>query len=353
MEIRISTQDREEAHILAAYESLIWSPAYNEAGTFSLVIDRQYYRYFKEDSIIEVGIDNKYQGLFEYMTDLDNLDSQTVTIQGHFLTQILNRRVFTNVLDYDNVNLGTFIDEMMRKTFLDPDPKRHMNFVVDYYPDKLRYEKVTVASEPSDLLTLLYSVAQEHDFGVNVFLDDDCVYHLQLYKGDDKTLGSSADTPVILSKDWDTAYQIVYTYSNENTKTFAYSVAGTDENRLVYAIEPQAESGLKRREAIFASNIMLEEEMEESTYAELVKAEMRTMMLDYGAVELLECEISDKYEYRTDINIGDVVTVDSLALSLEISARILSAEEVWDKTGYSISVSIGSSAKLVRYIRRV
>lgn len=353
MEIRISTQDREEAHILADYDSLVWAPAFNEAGTFSLVIDRQYYKYFSEDCIIEVGIDNKFQGLFEYMTDLDTLDSQTVTIQGHFLTQILNRRVFTNILDYDNVNLETFMNEMMARTFLDSDPKRRMNFVVDYSPASLRYEKITVAYEPSDLLTLMYSVAQEHEFGVNVFLDDDCVYHLQLYRGEDKTLGSSADTPVILSKDWDTAYQIIYTYSNENTKTYAYSIAGTDENRLVYAIEPQAETGLKRREVVFSSSIMLEEDMSESAYAELVKAEMRTFMLDYGVVELLECEISDKYEYRTDINIGDVVTVDSLSLNLEISARILSTEEVWDKTGYTISVTIGSSAKLVRYIRRV
>lgn len=352
MELRISTQDRQESHILAAYESVIWQPSYNEPGTFSIVIDRQYYKYFKEDSIVEVGIDNMYQGLFEYMTDLDELDSQTVTIQGHFLTQILNRRVFTDYLDYDNIKLETFINNMMAKTFLSSDPKRRMNFVVDYYPTSLKNLIVTVTSEPSDLLTLLYAVGQEYEFGVNVFLDDNCVYHLQLYKGEDKTLGSKG-TPIILSKDWDTAYQIIYTYSNENHKTFAYSVAGPDEDRRVYHIEAEDVSGLKRREVVFMSGIYLEEDMSDSAYRSQVESEIKTMLLDYGVVELLECEISDKYQYRSDINIGDIVTVDSLSLGLEVSSRILSAEEVWDKTGYTVSVSIGSSARLVRYIRRV
>lgn len=351
MEIKISSWDREEAHILAAYESLVWEPMYNEMGTFSLVIDRQYYKYFSDDCIIEVGTDNMYQGLFEYLTDLDSIDSQTVTIQGHFLTKILDRRGVTDIINYENVTLESFINSMMSKTFLSSDPARRMNFVVDYSPASLKNERVTVSSEPDVLLNIFLMVFQENDIGFNVFLDDNLTYHLQIYRGEDKTLEHGLN-PVMLSKDWDSALQIVYTKSTENIKNFAYVVAGDDENRLVYTIDQSNATGLQRREIVFGSNVSRDEEMSTTEYKNLVLSETRKSLLDYKAVELLECELSDKYDYGTDIRIGDTVTIDSLALGLSVTARILSAEEIWDRTGYSVSVSIGSSASLIRYIRK-
>lgn len=351
MEIKISSWNREDAHILAAYESMVWEPKYNEVGTFSLVIDRQYYRYFSEDCIIEVGTDNMYQGLFEYMTDLDAIDSQTVTIQGHFLTNILNRRAVTETISFESITVENFVNAMMAKTFLSNDPARRMNFVVDYYPVSVKDKLVTVASEPDVLLNILLTVFQEHDIGFNVFLDDNLVYHLQIYQGEDKTLETGTN-PVMLSKDWDSALQIIYTKSTENIKNFAYSVAGDNENRVVYTIDKTNSTGLQRREIVFGSSVSKDEETSDTEYQNLVLSEASKSLLDYTAVELLECELSDKYNYGTDIKIGDTVTVDSLALGLSVTARILSAEEIWDKTGYSVSVSIGSSATLIRYIRR-
>lgn len=351
MEIRISSWDREEAHILAAYESMIWEPKYNEIGSFSLVIDRQYYRYFSDDCIVEVGTDNMYQGIFEYMTDLDAIDSQTVTIQGHFLTTILDRRAVTQGFNFQNDTIENLVNSIMSNTFLSNESARRMNFIVDYYPSDLRYKRITASTEPDLVLNIFLAVFQENDIGFNVFLDDNLVYHLQIYQGEDKTL-ETGKNPVMLSKDWDSALQIIYTKSTENIKNFAYTIAGDDENRVIYTIDKAGATGLQRREMIFNSGVSKEDDMSDTAYKELVLSETNKSLLDYNAVELLECELSDKYNYGTDIRIGDTVTIDSLALGLSVTARILSAEEIWDKTGYSVSVSIGSSASLIRYIRK-
>lgn len=351
MDIRVSNQQRTELHIISDFQSLIWSPGYAEQGNFELTIEKKYSKFFTDDVILEITGDNTYQGLYQYMEDLNDNSGDLVTIKGHFLTDILSYRVIPKQVEFADQSLKSCIEELLRLTFWDSNPLRYVPIELNFYPDTLQNEVVTHITEAGEFLEILYVFGSVIDFGTNVFLDENGIYHLQIYRGIDRTIENSK-RPLIFSKDRDTALQVTYIYDISTDKNVSYIAAEFDRNSYVYEIDKAGKSGLARRELYINSDVWANDNISLAKYKELVESSGRKILAEYIKTDLLECEVADKYVFGRDFNLGDSVTIDSVSLGISMSGKINTIERVWDSQGYTESISIGSQKGLIRYARK-
>ena len=78
-------------------------------------------------------------------------------------------------------------------------------------------------------------------------------------------------------------------------------------------------------------------------YLALLKSAGTQTIADYQIAERYEGELNvNTLTYKTDFNIGDIITVEDNELNIYINPRITAVIENQNESGYSISISYGN-----------
>lgn len=154
-----------------------------------------------------------------------------------------------------------------------------------------------------------------------------------------KTAGS--DNPIIFSVDFGNISDVKYKTDIKNYVNAAYAGgAGEDEERFIQTVFPDiVPSGFNRRESwLDCGSIDNPDDLiyeAKHKLADKIKSEsVDTSILDSGP-----------FIYGRDWDIGDVVTVQSKRLSVELDTQITAVKEVFEQKKSSLNVTFGTKSK--------
>lgn len=192
-------------------------------------------------------------------------------------------------------------------------------------------------------------------------------YVANIFIGIDRSTRQTVNPHVVFSKEFENVNKQSYTSDKADYKSTAYvEGAGNYVHNygLVVTINNQV-SGFARRELyVDATNIKstyyhegigTELTIPENEYAETISEKGKSKLAENPRVRTFESKVDTtlQYKFSADYFIGDVVTNRNDELGISNHSRIVTAKEVWNRNGYSLSLEFGTSIpKLLDKIKR-
>lgn len=359
--------------LLRQYEMAQWSNKFRDIGTFSInaryvdenlfLLDKTktYYilLYMSSDETKSEQWNTLHNvfGKIEKVSKEDDEDTDypsTIKIEGRLMPFLFSKRVIANTLDYKNMELITYIRDLITRCF-EKNTERYVDMNISYQKDNKVYEDTLITKqitggqlweEMSDYFEQyklgiviapkinktfeLLSVYGEHLSG----LSNVAGFEVLIKTGVDRTRGNGLNT-VIFSKSLSNIKRASYSYDSESDMNVAY-IAGEGEGaeRKWYEIQKDSENKKSawNREELWIDARDIQSEGEDDTtltdeeYDKLIeqrayeKFQENAVMDEYSATVN---EHNQRYVYMRDYDLGDWVTIQDRDLGIEIDAQIV------------------------------
>lgn len=350
MNVIFLSPDFGETAIIDEYKSLIWTKRYYTAGDFELYAPATdelrallpqkpttasacpFVKREDDDTIMLV---EKY----ELKTDAESGDYYTIS--GRSLESILSRRIVwtqTNINVSDPAqaiyqllgeNIGEHADDVF-ETAPESPVRVISNFAIDdSFTSSGNLKKQLTGT---DLGEAISEICRLYGFGYKMTVNDQNIV-FSLYAG--------TETDVEFSPEFDNLLESDYLYDASNLKTAAL-IAGEGEGtaRRRRTVTIGTESPIFRRELyVDARDISSNDgEIADSTYDDLLTARGREKLNEHPFLRAFEGEIEPQttFRYKTDYNLGDIVTISN-GYGTTMQQRITEIIECWDDTGYTVA----------------
>lgn len=345
--------------IVDQFSSFIWIRKYNDIGTFELhapltqeninlltigrVISRELWNNQKEGGIIESRT----------LSVAEN-GKEELVIKGHFLTQILNRRIakgrYKNHF-YRKGKVYEIIQEMIKANFTEAlsTPRQVKNITCTYDTSLENDTELTVleyGSTHKELLKEVLSLCQESDIGIKSELDHESeTINFKLYKGRDLS------EIVVFSRDYENVLSEVFTEGNNEYKNMAYvGGEGEGEERAIGAVNEWEMKGLNRRECFVDARDLRKEDLEvdetllDFVYNKILVQRGKEKLADFPEIVNFEGIINPhaNYEYGIDYELGDKILIMDNLFNLKMKVRITEITEVYENGARTIEVGFGT-----------
>lgn len=336
MDLYILNSSLNEIAIIDGYASLIWTKRYYSPGDFELYIpaDKNLLEYLQMGNFIRREDDDTVMVIetIQIKTDVENGDFFTVT--GRSLESIVARRIFISQTQlngtiaqvihqalYDNV-LGIYDGNTTNRTI--------RNFIIGEMCETS--ETISQQASYENIEELLEEICRAYSYGWRIIINANNQMEFQLYKGN--------ETEVIFSNEFDNLLTTEYVISKENYKTFVKVLGeGEGKTRRGLNIDITQSSGIERYELyVDARDVSSNNgEIGNQDYLELLRERGYEKLKEYSITQAFSGEInpSSTYKYKTDYNLGDIVTVET-DYGISSHPRIVEIIENWDETGYKI-----------------
>lgn len=385
-------EDRELIGIIDTAKSIIWSSSYYGIGSFEIYVaaTSENAEMLKDGNYITRS-DNFECGRINHVeTTEDDESGRMIVASGFFIKEILNQRIaYYPTLTGTGLNyvwscsasvLSGNVEKAVRKLIYDnaiyPYRERPLRgestTTVVVYPERIIPEIYWTDDDLSNLtetividatsdteeaadkqVTYKYlgdytnSVLQEYGLGSKMWLDrSNLLFRYKVYKGEDRSRDSTTHEPIIFSTEFDNLRSSQYISDSSNLKTTAIIGGEGEGTDRKCALVNDWLSGLERREVfVDASSIMSEESDTIESYRKKLEAQGKQTIANSQIIETFDGEIdvaNSQYEYLTDYNLGDIVTIEDKEIGKYINARILVVTEVQDDDGYNIKVEYGN-----------
>lgn len=359
--------------LLRQYEMAQWSNKFRDIGTFSInaryvdenlfLLDKTktYYilLYMSSDETKSEQWNTLHNvfGKIEKVSKEDDEDTDypsTIKIEGRLMPFLFSKRVIANTLDYKNMELITYIRDLITKCF-EKNTERYVDMNISCQKDNKVYDATFITKqitggqlweEMSDYFEQyklgiviapkinktfeLSSVYGEHLSG----LSNVAGFEVLIKTGVDRTRGNGLNT-VIFSKSLSNIKRASYSYNSESDMNVAY-IAGEGEGaeRKWYEIQKDSENKKSawNREELWIDARDIQSEGEDDTtltdeeYDKLIeqrayeKFQENAIMDEYSATVN---EHNQRYVYMRDYDLGDWVTIQDRDLGIEIDAQIV------------------------------
>lgn len=207
------------------------------------------------------------------------------------------------------------------------------------------------------LSDVLCAISEYCDIGWEIYVDfaKKC-FVFDVCTGVDRSVNQTDNSTVIISREFDGANSITYTFDTGNHKNIAYcGGAGENEDRTIIKVMPddtETEArGFERCEAFIdcGSLGLTETETEVS-----LEYEGKHKLQEYSTVENFAGNILpySSFRYESHWNLGDLVTVTERSIGKTQDLRISEVEEAYEASNKSVSATFGKTpAHLGRIIQ--
>jgi len=288
-------------------------------------------------------------GYIEYRNlKQDTEGKEILAIKGKFLTSYLNRRIIwgTNIFNTTSENaMRTLISD----SCISPsDSNRIIPNVIlgalQGYTDTVDYQ-VSYANLADELENL----SNISNLGHRVSLDiTNKKLVFDVYKGLDRSVNQSINPRCIFSKEFENILEQEYTDSLNNYKNLCL-IGGVGEGTARKLVTVGDSIGLDRFE-VFADQKSLSNEVDTIPMAD---ADYTNLLIGKGNETLAETKEIQTFDsktnlqgnlvYKTDFDLGDIVTNVSKRWGITLDTRITEIEEVYESDGLSISATFGTN----------
>lgn len=359
--------------LLRQYEMAQWSNKFRDIGTFSInaryvdenlfLLDKTktYYilLYMSSDETKSEQWNTLHNvfGKIEKVSKEDDEDTDypsTIKIEGRLMPFLFSKRVIANTLDYKNMELITYIRDLITRCF-EKNTERYVDMNISCQKDNKVYEDkfITKQITGGQLWEELSDYFEQYKLGIVIAPKIDKTFELsseygehlsglsnvagfevQIKTGVDRTRGNGLNT-VIFSKSLSNIKRASYSYNSESDMNVAY-IAGEGEGaeRKWYEIQKDSENKKSawNREELWIDARDIQSEGEDDTtltdeeYDKLIeqrayeKFQENAIMDEYSATVN---EHNQRYVYMRDYDLGDWVTIQDRDLGIEIDAQIV------------------------------
>lgn len=359
--------------LLRQYEMAQWSNKFRDIGTFSInaryvdenlfLLDKTktYYilLYMSSDETKSEQWNTLHNvfGKIEKVSKEDDEDTDypsTIKIEGRLMPFLFSKRVIANTLDYKNMELITYIRDLITRCF-EKNTERYVDMNISCQKDNKVYEDTFITKQITggQLWEELSDYFEQYKLGIVIAPKIDKTFELsseygehlsglsnvagfevQIKTGVDRTRGNGLNT-VIFSKSLSNIKRASYSYNSESDMNVAY-IAGEGEGaeRKWYEIQKDSENKKSawNREELWIDARDIQSEGEDDTtltdeeYDKLIeqrayeKFQENAIMDEYSATVN---EHNQRYVYMRDYDLGDWVTIQDRDLGIEIDAQIV------------------------------
>ncbi len=328
--------------VIDVYRSLIWTRKYKEAGTAELhaALNSRNLELLQRGNIITMtgAVES---AVIEGIAADDY--SNEITATGCMLSACLSRRGIKTV-----VNVTEMIYEDAMRLLVDVSAIHTANPL----PRLLLGERaglgstVTFQVSYKDLYTYLTKLSACSNLGFRVRADYKAkVMLFEVYEGKDHTKKQAKNKRVIFSEVYRNIGQTTFTTNSRNYKTHALVFGegeGADRTVMEAAID-RAADGWMRRELMVDARDIQKGELTEAQYKGALIQRGTERLAEYGIVECLETATlaNVNFIYKTDYDLGDIVTVNKKSWGIELDKRITEVQEIYENGGLTIALTFG------------
>lgn len=325
------------------YSSLIWASRYYKCGDFEVVVSiDEYHLNLLQSGFYVMREDDDYVGIIEDPEYLDNEDqSQMMVIKGRFLSSILSRRIIAMQTQlYGTVSAGVL--NLINDAIIYPviTERKIPNFMV--VPTNFT-ERLEAQYTGKNLLTTIEDICESNSIGFKTKLKNG-IFQFQLYKGVDRSYGQDVLPHVVFSDEYDNLISSNYKEVTSSKATNVL-VAGEGEGmeRKVLWVTKDNPSGLERYE------VYQDKRNLSSNGGDITEAEYMNQMKQEGLQNITNVLTAfegnvffDNLEYRKDVNVGDIVTIENKKWGLYVNTRIIEVIESVNEAGeYEVIPTFG------------
>lgn len=348
--------------IIDNYEYLRWSIRYRSVDTFELKINRYKQNvdqlgigniiHFRKGEFVRAGIiENKEITLTE-----EGKASESWQVTGRGLDGLLAERIALYGTDSGNgYDSQSGVAETVMRHYVDvncissSDSDRNYS-LLELEADQGRGTTVEYDARFQTIAEVLEDISLASGLGWNVVLDLDAgKFKFRVLQGVDRSWDNGVNSVVTFSPEFGNIRLIGYKKTRLNSKNVAY-VGGQGEAELrtvqEVAKDGNTYSDVQRREFFVDARDL------DSTDKLTQRGNER--LEELGEEEILEFENlnTGPFEFETDFNIGDIVTVKYPGIA-EMDARIIEVvEEITPEQGIQNKLIVGREyPDLVRFLR--
>ncbi len=357
------------------YDSLIWVRRDQKNGSFQLTApaSQKNIEFLKKRRVIQKGDDKE----FAYITDFNiskNADGiEKINCSGLFLSGWLYR----NVVLENGANLGELIENNLGSVPIAiSDEVYDVSFESTAENDDGDEIQLTDDFVGQNLGEVLEAVCQMHDLGFRVVMVNK-IPTLQVYSGVNRSISQSDNPRRIFSDNFENLLSAEYSDSDvgavntvycrckipsgcEPCPPLTYDIIPTDEN------EPRFEKYVEVEAITFniSHDVVYEEfnpdtnEMEVTdsftvtlTYVSkaetLAKMKIEAQKMLSPIAENFEGTVDFKLKYRTEYDLGDIVTIKHAAWDKQADVRITEVTEYYDNVTNAVIPTFGQPKRTI------
>lgn len=328
--------------VIDVYRSLIWTRKYKEAGTIELhaALNSRNLGLLQEGNIITMT-GSVESAIIEGMAADDY--SNEITATGRMLSSGLSRRGIKTVV---NVSDAQYEDVM--RHLVDISTINCSNPLPHLILGKRQGLGGTVTLQVSykDLYTYLMKLSACSNLGFRVRGDyKEKQFYFEVYEGKNHSVNQIGNKRVIFSEIYRNINKATFTTNSQNYKTHAIVFGdgeGTARTVMEATIDPTA-TGWKRRELMVDARDIKRDNLTAAQYQSALIQRGNEKLAEYGIVECLEAVTlpNVNFTYKTDYDLGDIVTVNKKAWCIKMDKRITEIQEVYENGCFSIIPTFG------------
>lgn len=365
--VEIRNQNREIIGIVDVFNSVIWHCEYYGTGDFEiyapcsalnleLLIAGNFVTRPNDDNV----------GLIEsvnYSFDITN--GRMITATGRFAKCILDRRIIYRLTENTvsttilNGNVETTVRSVVNMNAIDCpfDSGRNISgFVLGEHSGSTQII-VDANGDPTqqqvafdNLLTWSNEFLRQYKIGARVILNDSKKLEYICWEGKNRAVDNlDGNDPVIFSQDFENLVSSDFEHNERSYKNAAL-IGGEGEGIARFcAVLIPAETGIDRRET-FVDGSKTAKKYKDSAGNEhtLSNAVYESQLIAIGAQKLATLPIlqtfngeinlnSLTFKYKSNYNLGDIITVQDSDTKLYINTRIIEITEIQDEKGYQLT----------------
>lgn len=348
MELYIYNKALALQNVMDTYGSLRWVRRYSECGEFELHCP------FTVENILLLAQDNVIRkndsdevGYIEYRNiKKDEEGKENLIIKGKLGEGYLNRRIIwgTEIL---NTTYELAMRTLVDKNCINPtDSDRIIETLI--LGDLGNFAgNVNFQVSYQNLLKTIEALCLEAELGSRVRFDKSLKkLKFEIFQGLDRTSSQTVNPQCIFSKEFDNVLDQEYTDSIMDYKNVAL-VGGIGEDADRRLVTVGSGIGLDRFEAFNdqkgLSNMVNNVAMTEAEYNALLASKGNETLTDTKKVQTFEngINLNSNLRYKTDFDLGDIVTCLSRKWGIAIDSRINEIEEVYEEKGMEVNIVFG------------
>lgn len=303
--------------------SLKWTRRFNDTGEFSLALrlNRENIDLITKGDIIYKGID----GEAAFIEDIVSNDaSNSFTVSGRFLSGLLDERY----IDYQKAtDIKTVINEIVTQNFIAADnPNRNIGFLRILPYNLTVNPSLSAEFKNQTALEAIKKICKDNNIGFKIIYNPkDKTFDFTLYQGKKTSAEFSENYKNIDEQDY--YYQ---TRGHKNTCLISFN-----GGNLIYG---NSNKGLDRREVCITAD-------SKATEASAMD-QARLYLLDRTIIQSFDTVINSKspqFIYKTDWDLGDIVSNKSELWGVTIEKNVLEVTEYFDKSGTNLAPIFGDT----------
>ena len=345
MELTIYDTNLDLIGILDTATDIIWHRVFHTAGDFEIhvPVTSDTLSLLKPQFLITKK-DTVEFGIIECLVLEQSEAGESLKVTGRFGSSLLDRRII-----FETQTLNTTVEVAMRSlvsacciTPTIPDriiPQLELGPLMNYP------ETINIQVTYKNLLLTLRAFSETSGIGFRVrFIPSTKKFRFETFKPFDRSFLQSENPRVIFSNDYDNLLTSTYKSSDQERSNLALvGGEGVGEDRKLVLVGSQ--SGLERREIfVNAKDQRLEEGMSLADYNQLLAqkgSESLVPRTEYFEGTVLP---NENVTYKTDYDLGDIVTIENSRWDKRIHVRINEITEVSDENGETLVPVFGQSS---------